>query len=658
MTDPSTSQRKAWLDAGVGIVFWFGLIGIGLYLYLKEHYADVFLDASLQPVRISGTVLFEGVPVDGGTVHVVVSDAKNKHYLSGTTLDVNQKGRFTTQGSEIVVEDRCRPMRVDAEFRGTFREPAQADSKDVKDPEASGPMSGEATLYFNRLSPVGERFLWGAAAGLALLLVLQLILFTGGMRQSKARSLFVLMYFFTFISLALPIGISLVVAQNPYVVDAMEASPIGLVRARTKDLSAPQWLVNIGGTVVENAPSKNETASSSTTPKPVSPTPASVDATAQEPEAEDPVTSEPGKCVMAEPGLGQPKTVIGGVAVPFYVVLLAMFGAGINMTLKVPEIQRKSDLQVLPQGRLGRFFQESEPASAAQRRTAADIRRELIENFMYLLSAPFLAIAMYYLLQLLADQVTEPVLVIMAFATGLVSKAVVGGIIKFAETRLHGDKPAPERGSMQADAEATAAPTKAEAADEAKARQLEAEAAAKATEEAQAVHAKAEAAAKVAEEADAKQADIEAAAKAAAKAAKAKQVETEATAKRAQPDQAATAEAEAAAAAKAAKEAKARHDEAEAAAKTASEEAKARRAEAERAAKAARNARAKQAETEAAAQAAAAKLRLAEAEQAHRAAAKAVEAAETAAAKATEEAKTQLAEAEAAPESAEAGKAR
>jgi hypothetical protein len=90
--------------------------------------------------------------------------------------------------------------------------------------------------------------------------------------------------------------------------------------------------------------------------------------------------------------------------------------------------------------------------------------------------APFLAVAMYYLLQVLAEKVTQPVLVVMAFATGLVSKAVIGGIINFAESRLPGGKEPqdPEAAKKAADEKARQADADAarRALDAAKARQV------------------------------------------------------------------------------------------------------------------------------------------------------------------------------------------
>jgi hypothetical protein len=70
----------------------------------------------------------------------------------------------------------------------------------------------------------------------------------------------------------------------------------------------------------------------------------------------------------------------------------------------------------------------------------------LIDNYMHLLAAPFIAIAVYYLLQIIANDTAEPVLVLMAFATGLVSDSIVSGITEYAEKTLarvlgKGDRP-------------------------------------------------------------------------------------------------------------------------------------------------------------------------------------------------------------------------
>lgn len=88
-------------------------------------------------------------------------------------------------------------------------------------------------------------------------------------------------------------------------------------------------------------------------------------------------------------------------------------------------------------GIVARIFEVRPPAVSVDQATHAfGIREELIRNYMYLLSAPFLAIAIYYLLQIIATQVSQPVLVVMAFVTGLASELIVASILAFADRTL------------------------------------------------------------------------------------------------------------------------------------------------------------------------------------------------------------------------------
>lgn len=121
-----------------------------------------------------------------------------------------------------------------------------------------------------------------------------------------------------------------------------------------------------------------------------------------------------------------------------------MLGAGINMTRQVPEIQANYDSNAgaslkgalkAPLAMIG-----MSDASAVGEQTAnpdaSAIRKQLIQTYMYFLSAPFLAVAVYYLLQVIASSVAEPVLVVIAFASGLMSNAAVGAIMAFADNVL------------------------------------------------------------------------------------------------------------------------------------------------------------------------------------------------------------------------------
>ena len=55
-------------------------------------------------------------------------------------------------------------------------------------------------------------------------------LFTGAMNTRKQRSLYSVMYFIVFVSLVLPILVSVMLLQSSYLVAIMEKAPIGLVR--------------------------------------------------------------------------------------------------------------------------------------------------------------------------------------------------------------------------------------------------------------------------------------------------------------------------------------------------------------------------------------------------------------------------------------------
>jgi hypothetical protein len=560
-TQPAaTPSSSNWMV----IVFW-GVIVAGIALwYFWEDRAEVLLNVSTQPELVSGMVTFAGAPARGGVMHVVVSEARNKHYLAGTTLPVGDDGKFTSHGHPgLGIAENSRPLFLSAMFRGTLVE------NEKENPKVKA-LYGESALHLNSSPPLGERFLLGVAVAGLVLLGFQLVLFTGDLGQRKARWLFMLMYFFTFFSLALPIVVSLVVSQNQYLIDSMEASPIGLVKAKTRALSEPQWLVNIGGMVVHDRKPNNEAGK--TTETTVGSEASSVPLAA--------ATADSGQVT---------KLVESGVAVPFYVLLLAMFGAGINMTLKVPEIQRSYE-DVLSEARspawnpfmaTWRLLRGQTEAPAAvptvvPRKTAGDIRRELIENYMYLLSAPLLAVAMYYLLQVLAEQVTQPLLVIMAFATGLISKAVIGGIIDLAESKLLGGKRPPGVPSEQLSAEVTARVAEAEV------RQAEAEAAARVLNEATARQSETEMAAKAAEEAVRKATEQQVAVEAAAGGGGATQAEVDTVKEEAE---------------KAMREAAAKQAEAQEATKALAEtaqETEAKQAEARAATNAAQEAKAKQ----------------------------------------------------------------
>jgi hypothetical protein len=111
-----------------------------------------------------------------------------------------------------------------------------------------------------------------------------------------------------------------------------------------------------------------------------------------------------------DPSNAEGVKVEGGLTIPLYVILLSIIGGAINMTRQVPK------------------FQEEE--------ASATWRTELLNQYMFLISAPFLAIATYYML--IGLNLTKvPVMVLMAFSVGLISESILRIITDTAVRFLH-----------------------------------------------------------------------------------------------------------------------------------------------------------------------------------------------------------------------------
>jgi hypothetical protein len=380
------------LEKLLGFLIWVLVIASIVFLvYVQKDEADVLLNAVPGNNQITGTITFEGERISGGVVELSVRSIKEDRQLGSIVSPVEGNGTFIADVSRLFPKNQGNQgLQVAARFTGLWTT-GTGKSQEKK------PLSGEAVTYVNASGPKVRQAEWVVVSFAAVLLFLLIVLFTGEIRRRKARVLFSTMYFVTFLSLFVPIVMTIWVSTDGKALTLMADSPVGLVRASARGIAEPQWLVNVGGTVAK--------------------------------------------------GNGNPPwQVKGGLAVPFYVILLAMLGAGINMTRRIPEIQAKYDTEGLSASEFGAMnvfgllFGGKSPSTiqAADRVKTAGIRTELVRNFMFVLSAPFLAIAMYYVLQVIATEVAQPVLVIMAFATGLVSDKVVGFIVDFAGEHLGG----------------------------------------------------------------------------------------------------------------------------------------------------------------------------------------------------------------------------
>lgn len=406
---PKTTEPRNLLVTGV---FWIAFIALILAPQLWTNTANIALEVTKEnPLTISGVVLYEGSPVKSGYVRLTLDEAKTKSFLSSSIVRLTNRGEFTTTiKPSLEGWSASKRLRITAHFEG---QRADKNEKLIH-------TTGETVVHTNYSPPIGQvNVLTGALVALGLMLTL-MVLFTGSLTRPKARCLFAVTYLCTFISLAVPLALVLVISQNNYLVEAMQESPVGLVKAKAKGVPEPQWLLNIGGIIQPDTNSHS-------------------------------LLIEPNKAVAqgvtppTNPSLSS--IVVGGLSIPFYVIMLAMFGAGINMTRQVPDIQKRYDFRHLQEVKgnslaasitapVSIIFGDKSPLNEAQTSTITGIRKEIIESYMGLLSAPFIAIAIYYVLQIIASNVAEPILVIMAFATGLISDSVVSWIIEFAQKTL------------------------------------------------------------------------------------------------------------------------------------------------------------------------------------------------------------------------------
>jgi hypothetical protein len=404
------------------VVFWLAVLALGTYIYLRNDKAQVLLNVSAaDSIAVSGMVVANGRPVENGIVHVVVNDALNERYLTSDVVEIQKEGGSF---SRVLLSGTGRNLSGERfEVTATYTGDLRAANGD------QSPVTGAASAYLNMEKPL-QRASVAWVGGLSLFVLLMLIvLFTGELTAPKARALFAATYLMTFMSLAIPIAVAVLLTSNESLVDTMRKAPIGLVKATTENVGDEQWMLNVGGTVTAVT----------------LPAPPGVPA-AREEQAEDSAVAgaaapntRPGELSAS---LAGPVRIVGGLAVPFYILMLAMLGAGINMTRQVPKVQTIYDQKITPRcesfliATLSALFQYQTVADKDEREAAAVIRKQLIDSYMYLLAAPFLAIAVYYLLQVIADDTAEPILVLMAFATGLISDAVVSRITDFAENTI------------------------------------------------------------------------------------------------------------------------------------------------------------------------------------------------------------------------------
>lgn len=207
------------------------------------------------------------------------------------------------------------------------------------------------------------------AAIIVVWLGLFLWVFTGDCTATKNRVAIAFSYVQVLLALIVPFLLVDFFASNPTVLAFMREAPIGICLANVNN--HPQWVLNIGSRV------------------------------------------------PSEPVVGLTEN---GLIIPLYVIVLAFVGGAINLTRQVPRFQPESERRETQQPLLP--YGERRKIRRMERRRS-DWRTGLLTHYMYLASAPFLAIAAYYLLVWTGIDSKLPIVVLFAFCVGIISDPVL-----------------------------------------------------------------------------------------------------------------------------------------------------------------------------------------------------------------------------------------
>ncbi len=401
-----------------------GLVMLGRFTYRKifppppaasvslSAYFDTAQDEATT-LRIIGEVQMEGKPVEEGKVRITVRKLKGNFQQS---LQVNLvAGKFDVFDApsfrNCMPKD---PLHVTAEVWSPKFEKRLAERIFINSP--------------SRLSRAGLRTLGIVLFILAILsVILFLWAFTGERTRRKNRGAIILSYCVILLFLVLPLLAPAFLSYAfPSLPRVMIPSPVGLIVTNVGQdgegaAVETQWALNIGGYAEENSSGE---------------------------------------------GIADVK---GGIVIPLYVLILSILGGAINMTRKVPRYQSEKEeaekvTKISPFSPLlkplmdikdfiggeehaqvdkgGTETQQQDPEGSqgkpqAGREETLKWRENLLNQYMFLISAPFLAIATYYLLYWL-EFTKVPVLVLVSFSVGLISEPILRRITSLAERFIYG----------------------------------------------------------------------------------------------------------------------------------------------------------------------------------------------------------------------------
>jgi len=118
----------------------------------------------------------------------------------------------------------------------------------------------------------------------------------------------------------------------------------------------------------------------------------------------------------------------GGLGIPLLVLVISTLGAAINMLRKLPDFLRRYDQ-----------IPEDDSKVAASGHAGGELRGDLLKYLVYIISAPFIAMAAFSLM-LIADYTNPHAVAIVAFSVGFISDTVVEAILDKSRSFISGNK--------------------------------------------------------------------------------------------------------------------------------------------------------------------------------------------------------------------------
>lgn len=118
----------------------------------------------------------------------------------------------------------------------------------------------------------------------------------------------------------------------------------------------------------------------------------------------------------------------GGLGIPLLVLVISTLGAAINMLRKLPDFLRRYDQ-----------IPDEDSLVAVPGGLGGELRGDLLKYLVYIISAPFIAMAAFSLM-LIADYTNPHAVAIVAFSVGFISDTVVEAILEKSRSFISGGK--------------------------------------------------------------------------------------------------------------------------------------------------------------------------------------------------------------------------